>query len=186
MIKLLIIHPKWLIEENANNFRNEVWFKPPIEPINVEIIIVALNRKKFKQNDKIIRGAIFCHVIKIKLLIHDKPSITLGSQKWNGATPLFIIKIEARHIFKIIFFFVNKFNSENIKIMIINKSVLEAIAWVKKYFNEASEENKLLDFIERGIKDNKLISKPIQTLNQDEELILISVPIINVNKNKSL
>lgn len=70
--------------------------------------------------------------------------------------------------------------------MIINNSILDAIAWVKKYFKDASEENKLLDFIERGIKDNKLISNPIQILNQEDDLILIKVPNINVKRNKSL
>lgn len=36
-----------------------------------------------------IRGAIFCHVIKIKLLIHESPSITLGNHQCRGAVPLF-------------------------------------------------------------------------------------------------
>lgn len=57
---------------------------------------------------------------------------------------------------------------------------------MRKYFKEASDENKLLFFIERGIKDNKLISKPIQTLNHEDEQILIKVPIIKVIKNKNL
>jgi hypothetical protein len=39
----------------------------------------------------------------MKLLIQFKPSITLGNQKWKGATPLFIIKAEAKIKF-IIFF----------------------------------------------------------------------------------
>jgi Ni,Fe-hydrogenase I cytochrome b subunit len=70
--------------------------------------------------------------------------------------------------------------------IIENNNTLEAKAWVKKYFKDASEENKLLFFIERGIKDNKLISNPIQTLSQEEDLILIKVPNIKVKKNKSL
>lgn len=41
-----------------------------------------------------IKGAIFCQVIKINLLNQDNPSITLGNQKWKGATPNFIIKEE--------------------------------------------------------------------------------------------
>ena len=42
-------------------------------------------------NNKII-GAIFCHVIKINLLIQDSPSITVGNQKWKGAMPTLIIR----------------------------------------------------------------------------------------------
>lgn len=49
----------------------------------------------FKQYESRIIGAIFCQVIRIKLLFHDKPSITLGNQKWKGAAPLFNNKEEA-------------------------------------------------------------------------------------------
>lgn len=70
--------------------------------------------------------------------------------------------------------------------IIENNKILEAKACVKKYFKEASEENKLFNFIVKGIKDNKLISKPIQTLNHEEELILIIVPKNKVNKNNIL
>lgn len=66
--------------------------------------------------------------------------------------------------------------------IIENNKVLEAKAWVKKYFNEASELNKLFVFIDRGIKERRLISNPIQILNHEEELILIIVPIINDKK----
>jgi hypothetical protein len=104
------IQPKWLIEEKAINFRRDVWFNPPKEPIKIEKIIVKLNKNKFKQKDNKIIGAIFCHVIKIKLFIQFKPSITLGNQKWKGATPLFIIKADARIMFKIFFYFlINNF-----------------------------------------------------------------------------
>lgn len=44
------------------------------------ICVKALNKKI---------GASFCHVVKIKQLIQDKPAITLGSQKWNGKLPNF-------------------------------------------------------------------------------------------------
>jgi hypothetical protein len=49
--------------------------------MKIEKIIVKLNKNKFKQKDNKIIGAIFCHVIKIKLFIQFKPSITLGNQK---------------------------------------------------------------------------------------------------------
>lgn len=38
------IQPKWLIDEKAIIFRNEVWFKPPNDPINTEIIITEIIR----------------------------------------------------------------------------------------------------------------------------------------------
>lgn len=44
-----IIQPKWPIEEKAINLRKEVWFKPPIAPINTERIIIINKNPKFKQ-----------------------------------------------------------------------------------------------------------------------------------------
>lgn len=56
---------------------------------------------------------------------------------------------------------------------------MEAIDWIKKYFNDASEENKFFEFEIRGIKLNKLISRPIQQPNHELDEIEI-----NVLKNK--
>lgn len=121
------------------------------------------------------------------MLIQFKPSITIGNQKWNGAIPVFIINEEAKIILIFEFIFKNIFHSvKNENRIIENNKILEAIAWVKKYFREASEENKLFNFIVRGIKDNKLISNPIQTLNHDDDLTLINVPRNNVDKNNIL
>lgn len=62
----------------------------------------------------------------------------------------------------------------------MNKNTVEAKAWVKKYFKEDSVDIKLLSLI-RGIKANKLISSPIQALNQELEETVINVPIIKIN-----
>lgn len=39
------------------------------------------------------RGAIFCHVAKIKHEGQDNPAITAGSQKWRGKAPSFSISL---------------------------------------------------------------------------------------------
>lgn len=70
--------------------------------------------------------------------------------------------------------------------MIENKKIDEAKAWVRKYFKDDSDENKFFDLIIKGIKDNKLISSPIQILNQEVEEIAIIVPTIMDKKNKNL
>ena len=72
-----------------------------------------------------------------------------------------------------------EFNKNKI---VVNKNTEEANACVRKYFNEASVDINLLSLI-RGIKDNKLISKPIQAPNQELAEIEISVPIIKIMKN---
>lgn len=74
----------------------------------------------------------------------------------------------------------NKKNS-----IIENKRRDEANAWIRKYFKEASVDIKLFCSIIRGINDNKLISSPIHTPNQELDEIVIKVPKIKVNKNIS-
>lgn len=48
-------------------------------------------------------GEIFCHVIKIKQFLHERPSIILGNQKWKGADPIFINKGKLNKIENILF-----------------------------------------------------------------------------------
>lgn len=118
-------------------------------------------------------GEIFCHLIKIKLFNHDNPSTILGNQKWKGADPIFISNekfiIVDKNILKL------KFFSNIIFIKITNKKLMEAIDWVKKYFNDASDINILLEFEIIGINLNKLISNPIQQPNHEFDEIEIKV-----------
>lgn len=62
--------------------------------------------------------------------------------------------------------------------MMANKRIDEAKAWAKKYFRADSLETKFLVVLMRGIKHNKLISKPIQAPNQELAEIVIKVPLI--------
>lgn len=63
------------------------------------------------------------------------------------------------------------------------KKIADAKAWVKKYFKEDSEENKFFVLIIKGIKDKRLISNPIQILNQELAEMAIKVPnIIDIIK----
>lgn len=170
------------MEEKDISFRKDVWFNPPNLPNITERKITQINKFALIQYERINKGANFCQVINIKATFHLNPSITLGNQKWNGAAPLFI-NIELQINIKTYSFeFVFKVRGIS-KIKILNKKIEEAKAWVKKYFREASEENKFFDLIIKGIKDNKLISNPIHILNQDEEEIVIVVPKI-IDKTK--
>lgn len=89
--------------------------------INIEIFIVYERR---------IIGAIFCHVIRIKLLFQFIPSIISGNQKWNGAAPIFNRRVELIKIENKIFIFKDSVVKLFLIIMIIikNKKVVDAIA----------------------------------------------------------
>lgn len=77
--------------------------------------------------------------------------------------------------------------------MIEIKKLIDAIDWVKKYFNDVSELSKLFVLEIRGINLSKLISNPIQHPNQELEEIEIKVLknkikikniLLEFNKNK--
>lgn len=107
----------------------------------------------------------------------------LGNQKWKGTEPIFIniaefIIIDNKSLINI--FIRNKFNR------IENKKLIDAIDWVKKYFNEASEFNRLLGEEIKGINLSKLISKPIQHPNHEFDEIEIIVLKNKINKKNIL
>lgn len=84
-----------------------------------------------------------------------------------------------------IILFISKF--ENIIFnKIINKKLIEAIDWTKKYFNDASEENKFFELEIRGTNLNKLISNPIQHPNHELEEIEIKVLNNKINIKNNL
>lgn len=56
-----------------------------------------------------------------------------------------------------------------------NKKLIEASDWMRKYFKDASEENKFFELEIRGMKLSKLISRPIQHPNHELEEIEINV-----------
>lgn len=129
-------------------------------------------------------GVIFCQDIKIKQFNQDIPSIIFGNQKWKGADPIFIIieeliKIERKKL-------ISKFFIKISFKIIENKKLMEAMAWVRKYFKDASEFNKLLELEIRGINLNRLISNPIQHPIQELDEIEIKVLKIKINKKNIL
>lgn len=69
-----------------------------------------------------------------------------------------------------------------IKKIIFNKIIkiklIEAMAWTRKYFNEASEEIILFELEMRGINLKRLISNPIQ--HPIQELAEIEIKVLNI------
>ena len=57
------------------------------------------------------------------------------------------------------------------------------MGWIKKYFNKASVDFKLLLSLIRVIKENKLICKPVHALSEEFEVTVIRVPIIIIEIN---
>jgi len=170
---ILNIHDEWIIEEYVKMSFILIWLIPPINPIIADMKMEDSKLKLF-MNDNIMNGAIFCHVRIIKHWGHSINNITCGNQKWRGATPAFAIKL------KEITSSINwvKLNIEILefkKIHIIK--VVDATAWTKKYLMEASTERYNILLIRMGAILIKLISRPIQAENHDEEEIVIIDPM---------
>lgn len=157
-----IIQAMWLIDENAIIFRNLTCLNLLIVLIiKHDIITVARNILLMFILINSIMGAIFCHVNRIRELIHLNPSITSGNQKCIGAAPnfvrnaVFIIIVREKFMRGLI----NSSVDNNI-IIAVNK-INDAIACVTKYFIAASDANTFFFSENKGIIDNKFISNPI-------------------------
>lgn len=106
---------------------------------------------------------------------HWRPSITLGNQKWKGAAPDFSKRAT-----------VNNKVERSLNDIMKEADIItidDPRAWIKKYFNAASEEYWL--FLEeiKGIKDKRLSSSPIQAPNQEDDETERRVPKDKVEKN---
>lgn len=183
-----IIHPIWLIDEYVMIFRNLVWFTP-ISPLIVidEMIIIAMNISGLVVFIRIVIGAIFCHVSIIRELVHESPSIISGNQKWKGAAPIFVSREESiiiDWIVEILLVFI-EFRSDN-TVSIEIRRIVDAIAWVMKYFIAASDLCLFFCLLISGMIDSRFISRPIHIPNQLFDVIVNSVPNTIVVMNRIL
>lgn len=109
--------------------------------------------------------------------------MTSGTQKWKGATPSFMVNeavIRRGGIWLLELTIVQW--PEYIRLMrIAIIRIIEAVAWVRKYFVAASVDRGLLLCVRIGIADNIFISRPIQTSNQWELNVVMAVPVISVS-----
>lgn len=105
----------------------------------------------------------------------SNPSITWGNQKWNGAAPIF----KSKEVSMRRFIFREDINISEAEAII----VAEPSAWIKKYFNEASDEKELLFMVIIGINDKRFNSSPIQAISHVGADIDTRIPRIKVKKN---
>lgn len=167
----------WLIEEKAKIFRRLVWLNAFTVLVTKETMITAIKNAGVILLTMIISiGAIFCQVSRIREFVHLNPSITSGNQKWKGAAPIFVSKAEFNIIVKNSLVWGATSSSVNSIIITAVSKIMDAMAWVMKYFNEDSEDIVFFLSENRGITERRLISSPIHILNQEYEEAVIMVP----------
>lgn len=119
----------------------------------------------------------------MKVLIQFNPLTTSGSQKWNGAAPIFIRRADLIMQDSVIEKFLVRGSLALIKRTTLNKRREEAITWVIKYFIAASAGYLFRWLFNKGIRDNRLISNPIQAVSHERAEIAMKVPMIIELKN---
>ena len=123
-------------------------------------------------------GGSFCHVSSSRPVRNEMPRVTSGTQKWKGDSPSFmaravviIVAAVGLNIFVIV-----HWPDYSRLMMIAIISIIEAVAWVRKYFEATSIACGLKFFINTGIIASKFISNPIQMSSQCELIIASIVP----------
>ena len=86
------IHLTLRIEEKAIILRREVCLRGDTAPTKADRIEKTISNLLEAVNLIRTNGPTFCHVLRIRALIHESPAITLGNQKCKGAAPNLINK----------------------------------------------------------------------------------------------
>lgn len=165
------IHPVWAIDENAISLRICVWFSPPSPPIVMDMIAIsskAIWLILFDITSRIDMGASFCHVRMARLVSVVVPCVTSGSQKWNGAAAIFIIRASVINVV-VVWFVISVISHWVVSMAFIvaaNIMVMEAKVCVRKYFVAASVDRGWCGFEIIGIIDNVLISRHTHVITQ--------------------
>jgi len=165
------IQPVCAIDENAINLRICVWFSPPRPPMVMDMIAISSRAVwliLFDMTSRIDIGASFCHVKIVRLVSVVVPWATSGSQKWNGAAAIFIIR--AKVISVVVTWFVISVISHWVVsmafIVAANIMVIEANVCVRKYFVAASVDRGWCGYEIIGIIDSVLISRQTHVIIQ--------------------
>lgn len=113
-------------------------------------------------------GASFCHVRIVRPVSVVDPCVTSGSQKWNGAAAIFIIKANVMIVVGACsdMSVISQWDVFRAFIVAANSIVIEARVWVRKYFVAASVARGWCGLEIMGIMDSVLISKQVQAMIQ--------------------
>ena len=114
------------------------------------------------------RGASFCQVDKIRPVRRSNPCSTSGIQKCIGANPILsaraVIIIALAMGFDILF--ISHSPVTQAFVVLANRIMAAAVAWVRKYFVVASTARGWWCCAIRGTIARVLISSPIQASSQ--------------------
>ena len=96
---MIVIQPRWAMDEKARIFRICVWFNPIHPPKAVEEIAMIVSSVGLRECDVMksrVIGGNFMTVDRSRPVVKGEPWSTSGNQKWNGTSPSFIAMAEVR------------------------------------------------------------------------------------------
>lgn len=158
------VQPMWPMEENAKIVRICVWLSPPNPPTiadNAPMEVISLELCTFRYWAINAKGAIFCQDRRMRMFSQDIEAVTLGTQWWKGARPIFTLSV------KIINHLIIKELGIKVEVRNLRSRRADLKACTIKYLIEDSVEEGEGFIISKGIKEIRLYSSPVQTPNQE-------------------
>lgn len=136
IVMVAMIQPVWAIDEKAINFRSWVWLRLPRPPIVIDSIAdsrINVMLVLLWVVSRIVSGAIFCQVRMVRAVKVVVPCETSGSQEWNGAAAIFIIRASVIMVIAIgsVVRWVSQFEVFSAFVVAANSIAVEAMVWVR-------------------------------------------------------
>lgn len=189
-MRMMVIQPRWAIDEKARIFRTCVWFSPIHPPMAADAMAMVVSRSGFSEGavkKRIVMGGSFISVERSRAVIIGEPCITSGNQKWKGARPSFIATavVSSREAVGWVSWVMSHCPVSWALIVLENRISAEAVAWTRKYLIAASTARGWCDFEMKGIIARVLISSPAQAIIQWLLEIVMVVPVRRLRENAS-
>lgn len=129
-------------------------------------------------------GASFCQVVIISAVFSEVPCRTSGNQKCRGARPSFIASaiVSMMQAGWFVNCVISQVLVDHALIVLANRSVAEAAAWVRKYFAAASVARGWCCLAIRGMMARVFSSSPIQARSQWVLDRVMIVPIATLDR----
>lgn len=136
IVMVAMIQPVWAIDEKAISFRSWVWLRLPRPPIVIDSIAdsrINVMLVLLWVVSRIVSGAIFCQVRMVRVVKVVVPCETSGSQEWNGAAAIFIIRASVMIVVAIgsVVRWVSQFEVFSAFVVAANSIAVEAMVWVR-------------------------------------------------------
>ena len=111
-------------------------------------------------------------------MVHLSIFIVMGNHQWHGVSPSFVVRLMRNRV--VIRLFVRLISWRNMWVELDIIRIIEAAAWIRKYFVVASVSWFWEDMVIIGMKDRRFSSSPIHIKSQFLDDKEMEVPKMSV------